>query len=70
MPLDAPAAGGFAAKSCGFDEELAFESISVTDGASPERVVATFHTGYPDGYATYAVVLERGAPVRISAFAS
>lgn len=33
-------------------------------------VVATFYTGYPDGYATYAVTLEHGVPTEISAFAS
>jgi hypothetical protein len=70
VPLDPPTLGGFAAGSCGFDGELVFESIAVTAVDSPDRVVTTFYTGYPDGYATFEVVLDRGSPAAISAFAS
>ncbi len=70
VPLDPPLHGGFAARTCGFDEDLVFQSIDVTMQDAPDRVVACFYTGLPDGYATYAVVLERGAPTQISAFAS
>lgn len=70
VPLDPPTRGGFAARSCGFDGDLVFESIAVTAPDSPHRVVTTFYTGYPDGYATYEVVLEHGSPIEISAFAS
>jgi hypothetical protein len=70
VPLDPASHGGFAARSCGFDQPLSFESISVESVELPNRCVATFYTGYPDGYATYAVILEHGAPIEISAFAS
>jgi hypothetical protein len=70
VPLTPATLGGFAAKTCGFDEELAFLSIEVTDASAPQRVRVTFCTGLPDGYATYAVVLDAGVPVEISAFAS
>jgi hypothetical protein len=42
----------------------------VTAPDAPGRVEVTFYTGYPDGYATYRVVLEDGRPVRVTAFAS
>lgn len=67
VPLDPPTLGGFAARSCGFGAELAFESITVT---AADHVAVTFYTGYPDGYATYEVVLEHGTPTAVSAFAS
>jgi hypothetical protein len=70
VPLEPASLGGFAARSCGFDQELVFSSISVTDASSPHHVHVTFYTGYPDGYATYAVVLADGVPTAISAFAS
>lgn len=70
VPLDPPTLGGFAARSCGFDGELVLQSISVTTPDAPRRVVVTFYTGYPDGYATYEVVLDGGTPVELSAFAS
>jgi hypothetical protein len=70
VPLEPREIGGFAARSCGFDQKLSFDSIAVTDGNAPHRVRVTFYTGYPDGYATYAVVLEHGAPTSISAFAA
>jgi hypothetical protein len=70
IPLDPPTHGGFAARSCGFDQPLAFQSISVKSAEVPHRVVATFYTGYPDGYATYTVILEHGVPTEIGAFAS
>ena len=70
VPLEPRALGGFAARSCGFDQELEFSSIAVTDASSPHRVLVTFYTGYPDGYATFEVVLDHGAPTSISAFAS
>lgn len=70
VPLEPRALGGFAAGSCGFDQELVFSSIAVTDASSPHRVLVTFYTGYPDGYATFEVVLDHGAPTSISAFAS
>jgi hypothetical protein len=70
VPLDPSSHGGFAARSCGFDQPLTFESISVESAELPHRVVATFYTGYPDGYATYAVILDDGVPTEISAFAS
>lgn len=70
VPLDPATLGGFAARSCGFDGELVFDSITVTDPDAPHRAVATFYTGEPDGYASYAVVLDRGEPRSIGAFAS
>jgi hypothetical protein len=70
VPLDPATRGGFSAGTCGFDQELAFDSIAVRSLESPRRVVVTFYTGYPDGYATYALVLERGVPTEVSAFAS
>ena len=70
IPLDPSTRGGFAARSCGFDQPLTFQSISVTSPESPHRVVVTFYTGYPDGYATYAVTLDGGVPTGIGAFAS
>jgi hypothetical protein len=70
VPLDPSTLGGFAARSCGFDQPLTFQSISVESIELPHRVVVTFYTGYPDGYATYAVVLDRGVPIEVSAFAS
>lgn len=70
VPLDPPSHGGFAARSCGFDGDLVFQSIDVTTPDAPRRVVVTFYTGYPDGYATYALVLDGGAPTEISAYAS
>lgn len=70
VPLEPRNRGGFAAGSCGFDQELVFSSIAVTDAASPHRVLITFYTGYPDGYATYEVVLDDGVRTAISAFAS
>jgi hypothetical protein len=68
--LDPPGNGGFAARSCGFDGDLVFQGIGVTTDDAPRRVVAIFYTGHPDGYATYAVVLEGDTPTAISAFAS
>lgn len=70
VPLDPPTLGGFAARTCGFGGELAFEAIAVTEVAAPRRVLVTFYTGYPDGYATFEVVLEHGTPTAVSAFAS
>jgi hypothetical protein len=70
VPLDPPTIGGFAARSCGFDEDLVFASIGVTTRDAPHRAEVTFYTGYPDGYATYAIVLEGETPIEISAFAS
>ena len=70
VPLEPASRGGFAAGSCGFDGALAFESISVVEPGEPGRVEITFYTGYPDGYATYRVVLVDGQPIRITAFAS
>lgn len=70
VPLDPPTRGGFAADTCGFDSNPAFVSITVADPDSPNRVVVTFYTGYPDGYATYAVTLDHGTPTAVSAFAS
>jgi len=70
VPLEPATLGGFAARNCGFDGALSFESIFVTDPEAPGRVEVTFYTGYPDGYASYRVVLEDGRPVRVTAFAS
>ncbi len=70
VPLDPPTIGGFAARTCGFDDQLYFQSIGVTAHDAPHRVEITFYTGYPDGYATYAIVLDGGAPTELSAFAS
>jgi hypothetical protein len=70
VPLDPATVGGFAARRCGFDGDLVFESISVTTREAPRRAEVTFYTGYPDGYATYEVVLDGGTPTAISAFAS
>jgi hypothetical protein len=70
VPLQPATIGGFAARTCRFDQELYFSSISVTDASSPQRVHVTFYTGYPDGYATFEIVLDGGAPSSISAFAS
>lgn len=70
VALEPASLGGFAAANCGFDEELAFESIAVPDPDAPGRVEVTFYTGYPDGYATYRVVLVDGRPVGVTAFAS
>jgi hypothetical protein len=66
VPLDPPTRGGFAARSCCFDEELCFESLSVGE----DGVRVTFYTGYPDGYATFEVTLDDFEPTAISAFAS
>jgi hypothetical protein len=70
VPLDPSSIGGFAARSCGFDQPLSFEWIYVTEPELPHRTVATFYTGFPDGYATYKVTLDNGVPIGISAFAS
>ena len=70
VPLVPPTLGGFAARSCGFEGELAFQSIAVTTSDAPQRVVVTFCTGYPDGYATFEVTLDRSTPTTIRAFAS
>lgn len=70
VALDPASRGGFAARTCGFDQPLAFESLSVKSADAPARAVATFYTGFPDGYASYAVTLDGGTPVAISAFAS
>ena len=70
VPLAPATLGGFSARSCGFDQELAFDSIAVRSIEAPQRVVVTFSTGYPDGYAAFAVVLAHGVPTEVSAFAS
>jgi hypothetical protein len=70
VPLDPSSLGGFSARVCGFDKELVFSSISVEDAARPHCVQVTFYTGYPDGYATYEIVLDHGVPTEISAYAS
>lgn len=70
VPLRQAELGGFAAGSCGFDEQLSFDSILVPDLSAPRRVQVTFYTGYPDGYATYEVTLDDGVPTGIRAFAS
>jgi hypothetical protein len=70
VPLDPASVGGFAARSCGFHDELYYESLAVPDPGAPGRVEVTFYTGYPDGYATYEIVLDGGVPTALSAFAS
>lgn len=70
VALEPASLGGFAAGNCGFDGELFFESISVIALDEPTRVELTFYTGYPDGYATYCVVLVDGRPVEVTSFAS
>jgi hypothetical protein len=60
----------FAAGDCGFDHELRYQAIDVTDLEAPTRALVTFYTGLPDGYATYEVELDRGLPIAITAFAS
>jgi hypothetical protein len=70
VPLTPATIGGFAARSCGFEQPLSFESISVESPEHPHRVRVTFYTGFPDGYATYAVILDHGVPTEVSAFAS
>jgi hypothetical protein len=67
VPLEPASLGGFSARTCGFQGELVFGSISVTDVA---HLRVTFCTGFPDGYVTFAVVIEDGVPVRVVAFAS
>lgn len=68
--LEASDWGAFAAGDCGFFEELRFEAIVVNDTSATARASITFYTGFPDGYATYRIVLESGAPVALTAFAS
>lgn len=70
VPLEPASRGGFAAGNCGFAGALIFQSIAVGDPDQPGRVELTFYTGYPDGYATYRVVLLDGRPVGVTAFAS
>lgn len=70
VALEPATLGGFAAGTCGFDEELSFDSVSVLDPALPDRVEITFYTGYPDGYATFRVVLVGGLPIVVTAYAS
>jgi len=70
VPLDPPTIGGFAARSCGFDQPFTFQSVSVESTELPHRVVVTFYTGYPDGYASYAMILDHGVPTEVSAYAS
>lgn len=70
VPLEPASIGGFAAGSCGFDQELVFDSISAPDPSEPDRVEVTFYTGYPDGYATYRVVLRGGRPSAVTAYAA
>lgn len=70
VPLEPSRLGGFAARTCGFDGEITFESIVATDPTEPDRVEVTFWTGHPDGYATFRVVLVRGRPTAIIAIAS
>jgi hypothetical protein len=60
----------FAAGDCGFDQKLRYQAIDVTDLGAPTRALVTFYTGFPDGYATYEVELDRGVPIAITAFAS
>lgn len=70
IPLDPRSIGGFAARNCGFDQELGFSSLSVPDPSRPDRVELTFDTGYPDGYAMYRIVLQAGQPTTVTAFAT
>jgi len=60
----------FPAGTCGFDGELGYLAIRVTDPEQPTRARVVFDTGLPDGYALYEAVLEAGRPVRITASAS
>jgi hypothetical protein len=70
VPLEPASLGGFAAKSCGFDGKLFYQSIAAPDRDAPDQVEVILYTGEPDGYATYRVVLIDGRPVRVTAFAS
>jgi hypothetical protein len=70
VQLKPPLSGGFAAANCGFDGELSYMAIEVTDPEAPSRASVTFYTGLPDGYASYEVVLESSRPIAIDAFAS
>lgn len=59
----------FAASDCGFDGRLFWGAVSVTD-PDPKRAIVSFHTGLPDGYASYEVVLVDGTPIEVSAYTS
>jgi hypothetical protein len=70
IPLETDATWCFRARDCGFDGQLFYQAIAVTDRDAPARVSVTFYTGLPDGYATYRVMLESGQPLSITAFPS
>jgi hypothetical protein len=58
----------FGASDCGFEGRLFYEVIAVIERLAPTQATVVFYTGYPDGYATYRVVLEAGRPIAISAY--
>ena len=70
VALETDATWCFHARDCGFDGQLFYQTIAVTDCAAPTRASVTFYTGFPDGYATYRVILESGQPLSVTAFPS
>ena len=70
IPLETDPHWCFNARDCGFDGQLFYQTIAVTDRDAPTRASVTFYTGLPDGYATYRVMLESGQPLSITAFPS
>jgi hypothetical protein len=70
IPLETDSTWCFRARDCGFDGQLSYQTIAVTDCEAPTRASVTFYTGHPDGYATYRVMLESGQPLSITAFPS
>lgn len=68
--LDARPNEGFAAEDCGFEGELFYEALAVTDPEQPSRARLIFYTGHPDGYVTYELTLEEGLPASIRSYCS
>ena len=62
--------GGFVVSDCGFEGELFFASVSVTDVERSGRAEVTFYTGFPDGYVTFELGLEGDALTDLKAFCS
>lgn len=60
----------WSAGDSGFDDDLVYQGLGVMDLDAPTRATVTFYTGFPDGYATYELVLDAGRPVEVLAFAS
>lgn len=70
VPVQRRTNEAFAARDCGFEGELCYQALSVSDPDLPARAILAFYTGEPDGYATYELVLDGGVPTSIRCYAS